>query len=174
MREASTTLSSQRQLPPSPAAPSSSPRPDLFSCHAFLPVLAFACSLGWVCFGPVDVADVPSTRKRCDRWQRRHRASWHGGKYVHIGDASPAHPLAQGYPENINVVAIVVGLAPCYGGECYPASSFMGNILYQGPYTPQTSDYYANYTVTVPEDFPTGDASLNVINLFMVGVSGFS
>ncbi|KAG9310839.1 hypothetical protein JVU11DRAFT_8692 [Chiua virens] len=75
----------------------------------------------------------------------------------------------QGYPENIDVVAVVVGLAPCYGGECYPASSYMGNILYQGPYTPQAGNYYANYTVTVPESFSAGSASLNVINFFMVG-----
>ena len=60
---------------------------------------------------------------------------------------------------------------PCYGGECFPASEFMGNILYQGPYTPQPYDVYANYTVTVPQGFATGEASLNVINLFMAGVS---
>ncbi|KAF8554259.1 hypothetical protein OG21DRAFT_1484799 [Imleria badia] len=74
-----------------------------------------------------------------------------------------------GFPENIDVVAIVIGLAQCYGGTCYPASSYMGDILYQGPYTPQFGNYYANYTVTVPASFPAGKASLNVINLFMVG-----
>lgn len=50
----------------------------------------------------------------------------------------------------------------------------MGNILYQGPYTPEPGNYFANYTVTVPQSFPAGDASLNVINLFMVGVSVFA
>ena len=89
-------------------------------------------------------------------------------------DASLAHPRAQGYPENIDVVAIVIGLEPCLGGTCYPASSFMGSILYQGPYTPQPGNYYANYTVTVPEGFIAGPASLNVINFFMVGVSVFA
>ncbi|KAI9463438.1 hypothetical protein HD554DRAFT_2124169 [Boletus coccyginus] len=76
-----------------------------------------------------------------------------------------------GYPENIDVVAIVIGLSQCLGGECYPASSYMGSILYQGPYTPQPGNYYANYTVTVPQSFPVGEASLNVINFFMVGAS---
>jgi len=47
----------------------------------------------------------------------------------------------------------------------------MGSILYQGPYTPYPGTYYANYTVTVPEFFPAGKASLNAINFFMVGVS---
>lgn len=50
----------------------------------------------------------------------------------------------------------------------------MGNILYQGPYTPQQDSYYANYTVTVPESFTPGKASLNAINLFMVGVRVFA
>ena len=85
-----------------------------------------------------------------------------------------AHTRIQGYPENIDVVAIVIGLSQCLGGECYPASSFMGDILYQGPYTPQPGNYYANYTVTVPQSFPAGEASLNVINFFMVGVSVFT
>ncbi|KAG8215382.1 hypothetical protein J3R82DRAFT_8981 [Butyriboletus roseoflavus] len=76
-----------------------------------------------------------------------------------------------GYPENIDVVAIVIGLMPCYGGSCSSASSFMGDILYQGPYTPQPGSYFENYTVTVPPSFPPGEASLNVINLFMVGAS---
>jgi hypothetical protein len=50
----------------------------------------------------------------------------------------------------------------------------MGSILYQGPYTPQPGNYYANYTVTVPQSFIAGPASLNVINFFMVGVSVFA
>ncbi|KAF8416280.1 hypothetical protein L210DRAFT_3511863 [Boletus edulis BED1] len=73
-----------------------------------------------------------------------------------------------GFPENIDNVALVIGLAQCYGGECYPASSYVGNVLYQGVYTPITGQNYANYTVEVPQTF-TGNASLNVINLFLVG-----
>ncbi|KAI9463439.1 hypothetical protein HD554DRAFT_1312720 [Boletus coccyginus] len=76
-----------------------------------------------------------------------------------------------GYPQNIDVVAIVIGLSQCLGGVCSPPSSFMGSILYQGPYTPYPGTYYANYTVTVPEGFPAGMASLNAINFFMVGAS---
>ncbi|KAF9219889.1 hypothetical protein BS17DRAFT_371351 [Gyrodon lividus] len=75
-----------------------------------------------------------------------------------------------GYPENIDVVAIVIGLLPCYGGQCSPPNEFMGTILYQGPYNP-VSGYYENYTVTIPQSFPAGKASLNVINFFMVGAS---
>ncbi|KAH0834196.1 hypothetical protein J3R83DRAFT_11508 [Lanmaoa asiatica] len=62
-----------------------------------------------------------------------------------------------GYPENIDVVAIVIGLMPCYGGECFPASSFMGDILYQGPYTPPSGGYYANYTCHGSAEFPHWD-----------------
>ncbi|KAF9231444.1 hypothetical protein BU15DRAFT_82396 [Melanogaster broomeanus] len=69
-----------------------------------------------------------------------------------------------GYPQNIDVVAIVIGLMPCYGGVCTPPNQFMGSILYQGPYNPAPGNYYQNYTVTVPPGFPVGDASLNVIN----------
>ncbi|KAG6333795.1 hypothetical protein ID866_5290 [Astraeus odoratus] len=73
-----------------------------------------------------------------------------------------------GYPENIDVVSIVIGLQHCYG-TCSPPNQFMGSILYQGPYTPQSGQYYADYSVMVPEGFPTGQASLGVINFFMVG-----
>lgn len=46
------------------------------------------------------------------------------------------------------------------------------SILYQGPYKPTPGQYYADYSVMVPSTFPAGTASLGVINLFMVGVSG--
>ncbi|KAN0080351.1 hypothetical protein V8E55_009917 [Tylopilus felleus] len=91
------------------------------------------------------------------------------GTTLTVGSEFTVQVYMGGYPENIDVVAIVIGLAQCYGGTCSPASSFMGNILYQGPYTPQQDSYYANYTVTVPESFTPGKASLNAINLFMVG-----
>lgn len=78
---------------------------------------------------------------------------------------------AQGYPENIDVVAIVIGLAPCDDGECYPASTYVGDVLYQGPYTPSPGNDAENFTVGVPQGFAYGKASLNVVNLFMVGVS---
>lgn len=47
----------------------------------------------------------------------------------------------------------------------------MGDILYQGNYIPVPGNYFANYTVTVPSNFPSQYASLNVANFFMVGVS---
>ncbi|KIJ57619.1 hypothetical protein HYDPIDRAFT_34936 [Hydnomerulius pinastri MD-312] len=76
-----------------------------------------------------------------------------------------------GYPENIDVVSIVIGLMPCYGGQCYGPNEFLGSILYQGPYNPVSGNYFENYTVTVPEGFPAGEATLGVINFFMVGAS---
>ncbi|KIM66457.1 hypothetical protein SCLCIDRAFT_110307 [Scleroderma citrinum Foug A] len=75
-----------------------------------------------------------------------------------------------GYPENIDTVAIVIGLMHCTG-TCSPPSQFMGSILYQGPYTPVSGQYYANYSVAVPSGFQSGTASLNVIDFFMVGAS---
>ncbi|KAF8838564.1 hypothetical protein BDN67DRAFT_954823 [Paxillus ammoniavirescens] len=76
-----------------------------------------------------------------------------------------------GYPENIDVVAMVIGLAACYDGECFPPTDTMGTILYQGPYNPVRGQYYEDFTVTVPKYFLPGKAALNVINFFMVGAS---
>ncbi|KIJ13019.1 hypothetical protein PAXINDRAFT_117585 [Paxillus involutus ATCC 200175] len=76
-----------------------------------------------------------------------------------------------GYPENIDVVAMVIGLAACYDSECFPPTDTMGTILYQGPYKPVSGQYYEDFTVTVPKTFIPGKAALNVINFFMVGAS---
>ncbi|KAH7882660.1 hypothetical protein F5I97DRAFT_1832311 [Phlebopus sp. FC_14] len=76
-----------------------------------------------------------------------------------------------GYPENIDVVSIVIGLIPCNGGQCSPPNEFLGTVLYQGPYNPQPGNYFENYTVTVPQSFPAGEASLGVINFFLVGAT---
>ncbi|KAL4070078.1 hypothetical protein V8B97DRAFT_2007698 [Scleroderma yunnanense] len=74
------------------------------------------------------------------------------------------------YPENIDVVAIVIGLMHC-NGTCTPPNQFMGSILYQGPYTPASGTLSANYTVTVPSGFQSGTAQLGLIDFFMVGAS---
>ncbi|KAG9310838.1 hypothetical protein JVU11DRAFT_8691 [Chiua virens] len=73
------------------------------------------------------------------------------------------------YIENVDTVAVVIGLASCPGGECYPSTEGMGDVLYQGPYTPEPGQLYANYTVTIPQSVTAGTASLNVLNLYMAG-----
>ncbi|KIK93216.1 hypothetical protein PAXRUDRAFT_829179 [Paxillus rubicundulus Ve08.2h10] len=76
-----------------------------------------------------------------------------------------------GYPENIDVVAMVIGLAACYDSDCFPPTETMGTILYQGPYRPVSGKYYKDFTVMIPKSFIPGKAALNVINFFMVGAS---
>ncbi|KAI6153001.1 hypothetical protein BKA82DRAFT_4085049 [Pisolithus tinctorius] len=73
------------------------------------------------------------------------------------------------FPENIDVVAVVIGLQHCLGTQCDPPTEVMGSILYQGPFTPPVGQLTTNYSVAVPSSFSSGTAQLGVINFFMVG-----
>lgn len=76
-------------------------------------------------------------------------------------------------------VAIAIGLEYCSrfpeGCASVPITEIMGDILYSGPYDPEYhEDYkpqYQNFSILVPETFPTGLASLSVAHFVLVGVS---
>lgn len=83
-------------------------------------------------------------------------------------------------------VAIAIGLWPCagYGDEAnrtcaeMDVTQVLGNVLYTGTYAPQLPpppEYekppYQNFTVTVPANFATGQASLGVAHFSLIGVS---
>lgn len=78
-------------------------------------------------------------------------------------------------------VSVAIGLLSCAGrappGTCdgIDFTEQIGTALYAGPYAPQLrpggSDLFENFTVTVPEGFPSGAASLVVAHFSLVGVS---
>ena len=76
-------------------------------------------------------------------------------------------------------VSIAIGLQTCSqfedGCAPLPITEIMGDILYAGPYSPQLHETYKapyqNFSVLVPESFPTGLASLSVAHFVLVGVS---
>ena len=74
-------------------------------------------------------------------------------------------------------VAVVIGFWAC-NGPCNETdvSQIMGNVVYNGPYSPQLVDPgfkppYQNFTVTVPSHFvPGSEVSLNVAHFTLIGV----
>ncbi|KAL1950814.1 hypothetical protein VTO73DRAFT_5938 [Trametes versicolor] len=76
-------------------------------------------------------------------------------------------------------VSVAIGLLSCVGrappGTCdgIDFTEQIGTALYAGPYAPQLrpggSDLFENFTVTVPEGFPSGAASLVVAHFSLVG-----
>ncbi|EIW51526.1 uncharacterized protein TRAVEDRAFT_103761, partial [Trametes versicolor FP-101664 SS1] len=76
-------------------------------------------------------------------------------------------------------VSIAIGLQSCADdateGNCSGdgTDSQIGRILTFGPYAPGsvpgTLGFAQNYTVTVPADFPKGDAALSVAHFFLLG-----
>ncbi|OJT12816.1 hypothetical protein TRAPUB_10651 [Trametes pubescens] len=83
-------------------------------------------------------------------------------------------------------VAIAIGLWPCagFGDEAnrtcaeMDVTQVLGNVLYTGTYAPQLppppefeKPPYQNFTVTVPANFATGQASLGVAHFSLVGAS---
>ncbi|KAI5993216.1 hypothetical protein EDD15DRAFT_2266867 [Pisolithus albus] len=70
------------------------------------------------------------------------------------------------FPENIDIVAIVIGLQSCP----MPCSLylFMGSVLYQGSFAP-SGVLAANFSVAVPSSFSSGAAVLAVDGLYLMG-----
>ncbi|KAI0669155.1 hypothetical protein C8Q78DRAFT_1080453 [Trametes maxima] len=76
-------------------------------------------------------------------------------------------------------VSVAIGLLSCAGiappGTCDGVDSTeeLGRVLFAGPYTPQLrpggSDLFQNFTVTVPDNFPSGAAALSVAHFSLVG-----
>ena len=78
-------------------------------------------------------------------------------------------------------VGIAIGLWPCGGpkgtSKCASTdvSQVLGNVVYAGAYSPQPQTDgrppQQNFTVTVPASFKSGQVSLGVAHLALVGVS---
>ena len=77
-------------------------------------------------------------------------------------------------------VAIAIGFWPCGGGPCAAQNvqEVLGNVVYKGAFDPQYDTNepagvppHQNFTVTVPESFTTGQVSLGVVHMALVGVS---
>ncbi|KAI0632500.1 hypothetical protein C8Q77DRAFT_1074440 [Trametes polyzona] len=81
-------------------------------------------------------------------------------------------------------VAIAIGLWPCAGyGDAanrtcaeMDVTQVLGDVLYAGPYAPklpQEPSYkppHQNFTITIPPNFATGQASLGVAHFAIIGV----
>ncbi|KAE9407867.1 hypothetical protein BT96DRAFT_808685 [Gymnopus androsaceus JB14] len=75
-------------------------------------------------------------------------------------------------------IAVVIGLLTCLEGCPTPAQE-MGTILYNGGFDPQFTTTpgtgafppHQNFTLTVPANFPKGNAQMGVAHFFLLGVS---
>ena len=80
-------------------------------------------------------------------------------------------------------ISVAIGLLPCAGrappGTCdgVDPSEGVGAVLFAGPYQPVlipgsgSASLKQNYTVTVPDGFPSGPAALSVSHFALIGVS---
>lgn len=72
-------------------------------------------------------------------------------------------------------MAVAIGIASCGTAGCFPATDFMGTILYNGKFNPVYHENYQppyqNFSVTIPSGFAQGDAQINVAHATLVGVS---
>lgn len=70
------------------------------------------------------------------------------------------------FPENIDIVAVVIGLQSC--ATACSLYEYMGSVLYQGSFAP-SGVLAANFSVAVPSSFSSGAAILGVDTLYMIG-----
>ena len=91
----------------------------------------------------------------------------------------PPHLLLQNSLTGSEEVVVVIGLWPCQG-PCADqnVTEILGNVVYKGAFDPQYDTNepagvppHQNFTVTVPESFTTGQVSLGVVHVALVGVS---
>ncbi|KAG1759275.1 hypothetical protein EDD22DRAFT_906736 [Suillus occidentalis] len=75
-------------------------------------------------------------------------------------------------------VAVVIGIQSCPGTPCIAPADYMGQILYNGPFSPQYHETYnppyENFTVQIPSSIASGTALLGVAHVTLVGVSALS
>ncbi|KIM51714.1 hypothetical protein SCLCIDRAFT_142654 [Scleroderma citrinum Foug A] len=70
-------------------------------------------------------------------------------------------------------VAVVIGFQSCRANGCISPSSYMGQILYNGPFDPQYQESmtppYKNFTVQVPSSAAAGTALIGVVHVMLIG-----
>jgi len=85
--------------------------------------------------------------------------------------------------EGSDEVAVVIALFPCESATSCPGpENELGDILYNGPYNPQFHNVpglppkppHQNFTVTVPDTFPSGSAQLGVVHLCLTGAAPYA
>ncbi|KAN0076699.1 hypothetical protein V8E55_010554 [Tylopilus felleus] len=95
---------------------------------------------------------------------------------VNAGSALIVQVQRPNFLSSSEEVAVVIGLQSCSNGPCIPPSSYMGTILYNGPFDPQYHEVYLppyqNFTVQVPSSFTTGTALIGVAHVALIG-AGF-
>ena len=84
-------------------------------------------------------------------------------------------PDPQDFIQSTTEAGLVIGFTPCpeatFPQGCSPDE--LGTILFNGPFNPQINGRFfsENFTVTIPSDAPTGDASIAFARFFLSGVS---
>ena len=90
--------------------------------------------------------------------------------------------VSQNSLSNSQDVSVAIGLLSCAGrapsGTCegIDPTQELGTVLFAGLYTPQLVEHgdltlVQNYTVTIPDDFPSGPALLSTAHFVLIGVS---
>ncbi|GKZ69930.1 hypothetical protein AnigIFM50267_005167 [Aspergillus niger] len=95
------------------------------------------------------------------------------GTELQAGETVTVQLVRPVFSENVAEIGIAIGIESCSGSSgCPDPDSEIGNLLYSGPYDPQSNgppDPYENFTITVPD--VTGPAQIGVVRPFLVGLS---
>ncbi|KIK78853.1 hypothetical protein PAXRUDRAFT_162890 [Paxillus rubicundulus Ve08.2h10] len=74
-------------------------------------------------------------------------------------------------------VALVIGFQSCPSGPCIAPTSYMGQILYNGPFSPVYHETYnppyQNFSVQIPASAPSGMALIGVAHVTLVGAGSY-
>ncbi|KAF8737491.1 hypothetical protein AX14_012788 [Amanita brunnescens Koide BX004] len=74
-------------------------------------------------------------------------------------------------------VSVAIAVTSCVSSPCTTPDQVLGDVLYQGPYTPKLvngrTPAYQNFSVSVPSAYPQGAAQLNVAHFSLVGLGPF-
>ncbi|KAH7929599.1 hypothetical protein BV22DRAFT_1029214 [Leucogyrophana mollusca] len=110
------------------------------------------------------------------------------GQYLAIQSPAPGTTVAPGtnitvqvatndYVSSVDEVALVIGIQSCPGGNCFPTSEGVGQVLFQGPFDPQTGpeadNFYEDYSVQIPASIAAGEAQLGVALFNLIGAGNW-
>ncbi|PSS34122.1 hypothetical protein PHLCEN_2v1832 [Hermanssonia centrifuga] len=100
-----------------------------------------------------------------------------------LSGASTTVEIERGTPQRstdeLQETSLLIGLTSCPDGECSPASFLgLGQVLFNGVFDPQTDPnqpakgMFQDFLVTIPSDFPQGEAILTIFHVIMDGPPG--
>ncbi|ORX48761.1 hypothetical protein DM01DRAFT_327284 [Hesseltinella vesiculosa] len=94
-------------------------------------------------------------------------ANIYKGTQVSVQVIKNAHIMAS------TEIGLAIGIHSCENGQCPPAESNLGTVLYAGPFLPSVHEghgqEYENISVTIPSYVPDGHSVLNVVRFFLIG-----